>query len=296
MCDRPCDLMSKMSASLLSEILRSSRATRRVSQLELAMSLGVSQRHVSFVERGRAKPSRELLLAWVRELETPLEQCNDALLAAGYAPAYSSADIGAASLGPATAALRLLLSAHDPWPAFVLDVQWNLVDLNAGARRFAALLANGSTPVPNIGPGGTPVNMLDALAAPGGFASRIINLNEVGPALVARLRREARAVPGLAHRAELVKGLLTAELGAAALHEAESLSRAPLLTTKFDTARGPLAFFSMFTTFGTPQDITLASLRVESLFAADAATTEIWRQLAAEAPHFQAVRGNVEGA
>jgi transcriptional regulator with XRE-family HTH domain len=259
-------------------ILRSARANRRVSQLELALSLGVSQRHVSFVESGRAKPSRELLLAWLRELETPLEQCNAALLAAGYAPAYGSADLSEASLAPALAALHLLLSAHNPWPAFVLDAYWNLIDLNSGARKFASLLTGGLTTMPTAGPDRAPFNMLDAMAAPGGFSRRITNLMEVGPALVARLRREARAIPGLAHRTKLIEDMVRAKLGPAPLNNAESVPRAPVLTTRFDTPLGSLAFFSMFTTFGTPQDISLASLRVELLFAADAATSAIWQQ------------------
>jgi hypothetical protein len=219
-----------------------------------------------------------LLLAWLRELESPLEQCNAALLAAGYAPAYGSADLGDASLGPAIAALRLLLSTHDPWPAFVLDAHWNLIDLNTGARKFASLLGVGSTASPKMGLDRTGVNMLDALAAPGGFARRITNLGEVGPALVARLRREARSIPELAPRAQLVENKLRAELGAARWEKAEYAPRAPLLTTQFDTPIGALAFFSMFTTFGTPLDISLASLRVEMLFAADTATSAIWQK------------------
>ena len=211
----PYDLIRKMKVSPLVEILRGARAKRRLSQLELAMSLGVSQRHVSFVESGRAKPSRALLLAWVRELETPLEQCNAALLAAGYAPAYGSADLSEASLVPAAAALRLLLSTHDPWPAFVLDAQWNLIDLNGGAGRLTSLLSDGSATVPAGSPRRTSFNMLDALAAPGGFARRITNLHEVGPALVERLRRETRAIPALGPRARLVEDMVKIELGSA---------------------------------------------------------------------------------
>jgi transcriptional regulator with XRE-family HTH domain len=173
-----------MTVRSLIDILRSARATRRVSQLELAMSLGVSQRHVSFVESGRAKPSRDLLLAWLRELETPMTQCNAALLEAGFAPFYSKADLGETALAPAISALRILISAHDPWPAFVLDAEWNLVDWNGGAKRLASLLGVGSTARPTTGTDRADFNMLDALAAPGGFMRRIRNLNEVGPALL----------------------------------------------------------------------------------------------------------------
>jgi len=272
------DLIRRMNGPALIEILRGARANRRVSQLELALSLGVSQRHVSFVESGRAKPSRELLLAWVRELETPMEQCNAALLAAGYAPAYSSADLSETALVPAVTALRLLLSSHDPWPAFVLDAHWNLIDLNSGARKLASLLSDGSGATPEGGATLTSLNMLDALAASGGFARHITNLQEVGSALIARLRRETRAIPALAQRTQLVEDMVKARLGSTALVAGEYPPRTPLLVTKFDTPLGPLAFFSMFTTFGTPQDISLASLRVELLFAADAATGDLWHK------------------
>ncbi len=174
-----------------------------------------------FVESGRAKPSRELLLAWLHELETPLEQCNAALLAAGYAPAYGSSDPHEASLAPAIAALRLLLSAHDPWPAFVLDAHWNLIDPNTGATRFAALLTGGSNTIPTVGADRAPFNMLDALASPGGFSRRITNLHEVGPTLVARPRREARVISGLATRAQLVEDMVKAMLGRAPLRTSE---------------------------------------------------------------------------
>jgi hypothetical protein len=163
----------------------------------------------------------------------------------------------------------------------VLDAHWNLIDLNGGARRLASLLTDASTPIRSAGPDRTPFNMLDALAAPEGFSCRITNLSEVGPALVARLRREARSLPSLLHAVQAIEDRVTAQLGSAALRKVDHSPPAPLLTTRFATPLGALAFFSMFTTFGTPQDITLASLRVELLFAADEATSTIWHTAAA---------------
>ena len=258
----------------LTDTLRRARAARRISQLELALRMGVSQRHVSFVESGRARPSRELLLAWLRELEAPLALSNAALLQAGYAPAYSAAPLTDAALAPATQALQQLLDAHDPLPAFVLDAQWNLVNLNAGARWLAQTL------VPWLAdlPAGTPVNMLDALAHPEGMTRCMTNLPEVGPALLAHLRDDASVLPALAPRVEAFATLLRERLGASHAANAGARPVNPVLTTRFDTPVGPMAFFSMFTTFGTPQDITLASLKVEHLFAADAATAVLLKE------------------
>jgi transcriptional regulator with XRE-family HTH domain len=180
----------------LSETLREARKMRRMSQLELSMRVGVSQRHMSFVESGRSNPSRELLMAWLQELEAPLAVRNAAMIQAGYAPAYSAAPLGDPALAQASAAMSQLLQAHDPMPALLLDADWNL------------------------------------------------------------LRRR---------------------LGAARLHAGWAPPMAPVLTTRFATVHGELAFFSMFTTFGTPQDITLASLRVEHMFAADDATRAVIR-------------------
>lgn len=252
-------------APALTATLQGVRKARRLSQLELSLRLGVSQRHISFVESGRARPSRELLLAWLRELDTPLAVRNEALLQAGFAPVYSAAPLGDPALAQATAALLRLLSAHDPLPALLLDAQWNLLHLNRGGRWLAATLL----------PAGlleaAPINLLDLMIHPEGFTRRIVNLPEVGPAMLAMLRHDAAVHPALAPRVEAFAALLRGRLGADP-QTGGAPPGAPVLTTRFASAHGELAFFSLFTTFGTPLDITLASLRVEHLFAADDAT------------------------
>lgn len=251
--------------------LQRARKARRLSQLELSMRVGVSQRHVSFVESGRSRPSRDLLLAWLQALDAPLAVRNAAMLQAGFAPVYSAADMGDPSLAQARLALTQLLAAHDPLPAFVLDAQWNLLQMNAGARWLAFTLMPWTDDLPQD----TQVNMLDLLAHPQGFMQRVRNLDAVGPALMAHLRDDASVQPGLRPRVEAFAAFLRERLGTQALQAGWPRPMAPVLTTCFDTDAGPLAFFSMFTTFGTPQDITLASLRVEHLFAADAATRAV---------------------
>ncbi len=251
--------------------LQQARKARRLSQLELSMRVGVSQRHVSFVESGRAKPSRELLLAWLHELDAPLVVRNAAMLQAGYAPAFSAVPLGDPSLAQANDALVQLLQAHDPQPALVIDAQWNLLHFNRGGKWLAGTLMPWAADLPE----GTPVNMLDMLAHPEGFAKNMLNLDEVGPALLAHLRDDASVQPALNPKVEAFAALLRSRLGSQSLHTGWPRQAAPVLTTRFATPHGELAFFSMFTTFGTPQDITLASLRVEHMFAADDVTRKV---------------------
>ena len=251
--------------------LQQARKARRLSQLELSLRVGVSQRHVSFVESGRSKPSRPLLMAWLHELDAPLVVRNAALLQAGYAPAYGNATLADPALAQANNALAQLLRAHDPLPALVIDASWNVLHFNQGGRWLAATLMPWSADLPQD----ASVNMLDLLAHPEGFAKHMLNLDEVGPALLAHLRDDASVQPALAPKVEAFARLLRDRVGAQNLHLGWPRPMAPVLTTRFATPHGELSFFSMFTTFGTPQDITLASLRVEHMFAADAATRAV---------------------
>lgn len=247
------------------------RKARHLSQLELSLRLGVSQRHVSFVECGRAKPSRELLLAWLHELDAPLAVRNELLLLAGYAPVYSAAPLSHPALTHANEALDHLLRTHDPMPAMVLDADWNLLRANRGGRWLAATLLPWAVDLQAT----APVNMLDLLAHPEGFTKAMVNLAEVGPAVLAHLRQEAVAHPGLGPRVEAFSALLRTKLGDHALHAGAARLTAPMLTSRYATPHGELSFFSTFTTFGTPHDITLASVRVEHMFAADDATRAV---------------------
>jgi transcriptional regulator with XRE-family HTH domain len=258
----------------LPSTLKQARQARRLSQLELSMRVGVSQRHLSFVESGRANPSRQLLMAWLQELEAPLALRNAAMLQAGYAPAYGAAPLSDPSMAAANGAIAQLMKSHDPMPAFVIDAHWNLLRLNQGGQWLAATL------MPWVAhlPGDTPLNMLDLLVHPQGFASQMLNLSEVGPVFLSHLRDEASLQPAIAAKVEAFAAYLRDHTGLQ--NPAPQLSRytVPMLTSRFNTALGELTFFSMFTTFGTPQDITLESLRVEHMFAADEATAAVLKR------------------
>ncbi|MEM6255099.1 MAG: helix-turn-helix transcriptional regulator [Cyanobacteria bacterium P01_D01_bin.156] len=256
------------------ETLCQLRKARRLSQLELSLRLGVSQRHISFVESGRANPSRDLLIAWLQELDAPLVLRNEVLLQAGYAPVYNTTQLDDPTLVQVNDALQQLLCTHDPQPALVIDAEWNLVRLNRGGQWLATVLMPGAGDLAEAGP----VNMLDLLCHPEGLTKLISNLDEVGPAFLARLQQEVPTKPALSPRVDAFAALLESRLGKQYSHKSCSLPTAPVLTTHYETQYGELAFFSMFTTFGTPQDITLASLRVEHMFAADATTHEVLKQ------------------
>ncbi len=260
--------------------LRQLRKARRLSQLELSLRLGVSQRHVSFVESDRARPSRELLTHWLTELQAPAILRNEAMLQAGYAPDYAS-DYGTSQLNEvelekveqeqAQQALQQLLATHDPMPALVIDAHWNLVQLNRGGQWLAQTLM--SEPIDLTG--ANAINLLDLLVHPQGMTQAIVNLEAVGPAFLTRLRRDALLQPGLTPRVKAFEQLLCDRLGTKSLPNLQSSAAEPVIQTKYLTPHGELSFFSMFSTFGTLQDISLTSLRVEHMFAADETTRAI---------------------
>jgi transcriptional regulator with XRE-family HTH domain len=255
------------------DVLRALRVSRGVSQLALALRLGVSQRHVSYVENGRTQPSRRLLGEWLAELEVALPLRNALSQQAGYAPLFSHAALSDPDLAQASLALSQLVAAHDPMPCFVIDASWNLLQTNAGGL----WLAHDLMPWLLRSPPSGPLNMLDLLAHPEGIAARIANLDVVGPQMLRLLRHEAIANPAITRRMEQVAARLADLLGASFMsgHGSDGPAAAvPMMTTRFRTSIGVLGFFSMFTTFGTPYDITLASIRVEHFFAADADTAE----------------------
>lgn len=253
----------------LVKTLQRTRKVRRISQLELSLRLGVSQRHVSFVENGRARPSRDLLVAWLQALDAPLAVSNEALLAAGYAPAYSEKGLDDPWLAEAALALDRLLDTHDPAPALVLDAEWNVVRMNQGAMWLATLLM----PATAAASGQVKLNMLDLLTHPGGLGDHVMNIEDVGPRFLWILRNDAAARPRLQPRVAAYEAHLSSRIGKTTSPGPGAAP--PVMTTRFASPHGPLAFFSMFTTFGTPNDITLASLRVEHLFPADDATRAV---------------------
>jgi transcriptional regulator with XRE-family HTH domain len=260
------------------QALRQLRQRQRLSQLELSLRVGVSQRHLSCIETGRAQPSRAMLQALLDALDAPLAERNQALLAAGYAPAFGHRALADAQMAPVRAALDHLLAAHDPSPAFVLDECWQLLQANRGTRAMLGLLG-----VPGAVLDGGGLNLLRALLAPGGLHTALVNAEAVCAEVWQRAQREAAGCPALRRIVDELRPQLPAVLAAPA-HGALPAASTPLLETVLRTTDGGvLRFHSAFTTFGAPLDVTAASLRVEHFFAADAATARRLADAAAAA-------------
>jgi len=237
------------------------RKSRRVSQLELSLRTGVSQRHLSCIETGRSRAGRETLIALLDALGATLQERNQALLAAGYAPAHAERTLEAPEMAPVRAALEQLLHAHDPTPALVLDGEYNLVMANAGLARLMALLG-----LPADQLLAAPFNLLRAVFRPNGLRALCVNEAELCGEMWARASREAEHLPRL-------RALLDELRPSLRPWGAIETSGLPVLALRLRAADGQtLSFFSAFTSFGTPLDITLASLKVEHLFPADEAT------------------------
>ena len=252
----------------LGEQLRDWRRRRRMSQLDLALEAGVSARHLSFLETGRARPSREMVLRLCEELEVPLRDRNRLLLAAGFAPAYEERPLEARELEPVRRALAQVLTGHEPFPAAVVDRWWNLV----AANRNVGLFLEGVAPH-LLEP---PANVLRVSLHPDGMAPRIANLAEWRGHLLDRLRREiaATADPRLAELLAELEGYPRPPTSAPPRPPYGSVA-VPLVLRHADRE---LSFLSTVATFGTAVDVTVAELSIEAFVPADAGTAAFLHQ------------------
>jgi transcriptional regulator with XRE-family HTH domain len=252
------------------------RKRRGLSQLQLAMAAACSQRHISFLELSRTKPSREMVLRLSAALDVPLRQSNELLLAAGYAPIWAETDLGAETLAPIREALDYMLAHQEPFPAVVVDRRWKLLQANKGAVAMVEFLVGPVKP-------GTLINLADALVAPDVLRPHLMNWSEVVRYFVRSVEADA-ATDGTPETADLLQRLLCykdvrATISQAPTHEAS----APVLPMQFEKGRTKLRLFTTIATLGTPQDITLQGLRIESFFPMDNETREAFRKWAAPA-------------
>lgn len=250
------------------ELLREWRSRRRLTQMDLALEAGVSTRHLSFIETGRARPSSEMVLRLAEHLEVPLRERNALLLAAGYAPAFAQRGLDEPEMGPVRDTLERILRGHEPYPALVVDRHWGLVAANAAVALFLEGIA------PHLLE--PPVNVMRLSLHPEGLAPRIVNLAEW----------RAHVLDGLGRQA-----VLSGDPALAALHEemaalpgGDSATQPPQLEAGGISIplvlREPgreLRFISTATTFTTAVDVTVSELSIESFFPADEATAQALR-------------------
>lgn len=252
-------------------LLRDWRVRRRRSQLDLSIDVGVSTRHLSFVETGRSKPSPELVLAIAEQLDVPLRERNTLLLAAGFAPRYTETSIDDPALAMAKASVQRMLDAHDPYPGVVIDRQWNIVLTNGAAGALTATVPEALT--------GPPLNVFRVCLHPDGLAAITLNFDDWATYLLRQLRRaimltaddalvaldrEVRAYPNVAQLP-----------GSPQINEWDD---PPLLVpVRLQLGAHVVSLFTTLTMFGTPRDVTLDELAVELFFPADDASEAILR-------------------
>lgn len=254
------------------DLLREWRQRRRLSQLDFAVEAEISSKHLSFLETGRARPSRDMLLKLTELLDVPLRERNTLLIAAGFAPMFAERQLDDPALQSARAAMEMVLKGHEPFPAIAIDRHWTLL----AANRAVAPFLSGASPK-LLEP---PFNVLRLSLHPDGLAPRIVNLGQWRAHLLARLRRqvEISADTTLMALHEELSGYPAPE-SPARISEAEA-ANAFVVPFRLATPAGVLSFISTTTVFGTPIDVTLSELALESFFPADAVTASALRHLA----------------
>jgi transcriptional regulator with XRE-family HTH domain len=244
-------------------LLREWRARRRVSQLELSTEAGVSTRHLSFIETGRASPSRDMVIRLSEYLDMPLRERNSLLVAAGFAPAFPQTPLSAESMRDVRRSLQALVDAHRPCPAAAVDHAWNLVLANDSALSLVDGLPDDLLR--------EPLNIIRITLHPDGMRSRIVNFDAYSAHVLQRLQRQERAagdpaIRELIRECESYPGVMRP--GDAPWHIA------PLLRLRLSADGPTLSFFTVVSTLGTPYDVTLDEIVIESFFPADAQTAE----------------------
>jgi transcriptional regulator with XRE-family HTH domain len=245
-------------------LLRHWRTVRRVSQLNLALDADISTRHLSCVETGRAQPSREMVVRLAEALQVPLRERNALLLAAGYAPLYRHTSLDAPELEVARRAVELLMAQLEPSPVLVMDRYWNTLRMNAGAKRFLALFPGCDS--------GASHNGVRLVFQPHGLKPFIENWEVVAARIIRRVHHEADANPSDETMKRFLEELLAYPDVPSRWRMPDFIGGPPFVTINYRWNNSTLRLFSAVTTFGTPQDVALQEVRIESFFPADETT------------------------
>ncbi|HYB70540.1 MAG TPA: helix-turn-helix transcriptional regulator [Candidatus Bathyarchaeia archaeon] len=267
----------KPKASPVGQLLKQWRERRRLSQLSLAVDAEISTRHLSFIETGRAQPSRDMVLLLARALDVPPRGRNDLLTAAGYAPVYRETALDAPEMSDARRALDFTLRQQEPFPGLVIDGHWNLLMTNEGARRLMALFVSPE----DVGAVGGRPNAMRLFYHPRGMRPYIVNWEATAAALIQWLHRDLARGIGDAETRRLLDELLSYPDVPKKWSSLDlDVTVAPFLAIEMRKGDLHVKFFSTLTSLGVPYDITLHELRVECFFPADPATESLLRGLA----------------
>lgn len=252
-------------------LLRQHRARRRWSQEKLGLEAGVSSRHLSYLETGKAQPSREMVLLLSDVLGLELRERNALLVGAGFAAVYPMTPLDGPAMAPVNRAIDLLLAQQEPYGAVLIDRCWNVLRANNGASRLlGAFLAPGKLPARAA------TNLVRAMFHPEGIRAAIVNWDEVASLVLDRVERAHHAHPGDDDRRALLEEILTSP-GVAGLPRCRLSGAAPVAVLRLRHGAGELRFFTLLTTVGTPLDVTAQELTIESFFPADDPTDRWFR-------------------
>jgi transcriptional regulator with XRE-family HTH domain len=264
--------------------LRWWRRHRGLSQLDLAGRTEISQRHLSFMELGRASPSREMVMRLAAALDVPLRQQNALMIAAGFAPVWRQTNLAAPELSQVSTALNYMLAQQEPFPAVAVDRHWNLLRSNSGAVRLVEFLVGPLAP-------DTPINLADALVAPDVLRPHLLNWSDVVRYFVRSVEADA-AADGTPETAALHQRLVAYQGVREACNAAPAeWAVTPVLPMHFRKGKIELRLFTTIATLGIPQDITLQELRVESFFPMDDETAGILRGWSELTPAVRSIAG-----
>lgn len=252
-------------------LLREWRTTRRMSQLDLALEAGISARHLSYVETGKARPSRDMITLLAEVLEMPLRERNALLTAAGFAARYRETTLSTPEMAPVQRAVEYIIGHQDPYPALVMNRHWDLLLVNRSFTRIFSKFMSGPSKHRNV---------MRQVFDPEDIRGAIVNWEEMAEDLIHHLHNQVAATPSDAKS----RALLDEILGYPGVPEGwrrrqPGQETLPLLTCNFKRGDLELRFFSTFTTFGTPWDVTVDELRIECMFPADEATAELCRSI-----------------
>lgn len=261
-------------------LLKQWRGHRSVSQMELSLRSDVSQRHISFLELGRAAPSRDMVLKLADSLDVPLREQNLLLNSAGYAASYTERNLDSRDMRSVRRALEMQLQHHNPFPAFVVNRCWDILMQNEAA----SIVFGAATDIEALWRkvcGDGPKNLLHLTFHPQGLRQFLVNWEEIATQLLSRTRRELLANGDLVLKSLLEEILDYPDIPNSWKEPSLDAPSEPVYSMSFQAGPFTLNIFSMISTFGTPQDITTDELRVESFFPSDEASEQLMRQLSA---------------
>ena len=258
--------------------LKGWRQLRKISQLDLALDACVSQRHLSWLETGKSQPSRQMVIQLAEALDVPLRNRNTLLTSAGFAPVYSESDLNAVDMAPVHDALKTMLSHQEPLPSIVVDRLWRIVMTNDAATRLLGLFGDIDELWGKVDPSGKR-SLARLTLHPDGIRPFVANWDEAAPAFMQRIRREAIGSGADDKREEYESLLALLDKNDHELAEKER-DLLPVLPLVLEAGDVRLSLFSVISTFGTPQDITVDELRIESFFPTDDSTAQFFIGLA----------------